>query len=338
MIWNGKSETRPQASGSRCNIVSKIALYSLTVFLTYSVVATTLPFANAQEQIAGDADKARPLTSKELSSIYEDRTLTWQGGAAYFRAANHRFMAWLDKKAFGEGSWSANDNGRLCQNATWHGIGGQSVTNSSCFEHRTDDKNIYKRELPDGRWYIFSHLPAQPGDEVQALQLGNRISEGYQKTRSYVIEHKDQISPDAEKARPLTAKELNSIYEDHTLTWRGGAAYFRTSNHRFVAWLDRKAFAEGSWSANDNGRLCQNARWHGRGGRSVTNSLCFEHRTDDKNIYKRELPDGRWYIFSHLPAQSDDEIQKLQSGDHISEGYQRTRRYLAGAGHGSNRK
>jgi hypothetical protein len=124
-------------------------------------------------------------------------------------AANHRFIAWLDTdKTYAEGSWSVNDNGRLCFDATWYGVEGHGDATRACFEHRTEDKNINKRALPDGKWFIFSHLPAQPGDEIKSLQLGDQVSENYQKNKAYLAEHKDSIGDEAAKARYLTAKEL----------------------------------------------------------------------------------------------------------------------------------
>jgi hypothetical protein len=339
MIWNCTLET---PSASNCRIRSKIALYSLTGFVAYSVVAiSSLPFAKAQDQISADAEKGRALNTTELSSFYADRTWPWEDGAAYFGAANHRFIAWLDRdKIYAEGSWSANDKGRLCFNASWHGIWGHSNAKSSCFEYRTDDKNIYKRALPDGKWYIFSHLPAQPSDEIKQLQLGDQVSENYQKNKAYLAENKNPIAAMAAKAQPLTSKELAAIYEGRTWLWDNGAAYFSASNRTFMAWSNsgrKPAYAEGSWSANDQGRLCSNATWHSGGGQARSTS-CWENRGDEKNIYQRELPDGKWYIFSHLPALSDDAIQKLQLGDHVSEDYQRNKRSAARTGHGRKRK
>jgi hypothetical protein len=315
-------------------ILTKAVVGSLTVTLMYGVVAaTSLPFAKAEDQVAADAAKGRALTTKELDSIYQDRSWRWSNGAAYFRAQNRMFIASVDKGAqasYAEGSWSVSDQGRLCFTATWHGLGGQR-TASTCFEHRTDDKNIYQRKLPDATWYVFSHLPALPDDEIQKLQPGDQVSEDYRTNKRYLAEHKDQIAVDAAKGRVLTGQELNSIYEDRSWRWNNGAAYFRAPNRVFIAWADKgakAAYAEGSWSANDQGRLCFNATWHGRGGQR-TASTCFEHRTDDKNIYQRKLPNGKWYVFSHLPALPDDGIRALQPGDHVSEDYQTNKRRSA---------
>jgi hypothetical protein len=335
MTWDCKPETTLQANAPSCNILSKIAFYSLTIFVTYSAVAAfSLSSGNAQDRITIDAERGRALFATELSSIYENRTWPWPDGAAYFGAANHRFTAWLDRDmAYAEGSWSANDSGQLCFNTIWYGVWGHSDMKLSCFEHRTEDKNIYKRALPDGKWYVFSHLPAQPGDEITKLRLGDQVSENYQKNKTYLADHKDPIADDAAKARPLTAKELASMYEGRTWLWDDGAAYFAAPNRAFIAWAGNGAkatYAEGSWSVSDQGRLCSNATWHGRQGNGQS-TICWETRSDEKTIYQRKLPDGKWYILSHLPALVDDGIQKLQPGDHVSEDYQKNKRYIAGA-------
>src|SRR5205814_1625801 len=135
---------------------------------------TSLRFASAEDQIPTDPAKGRPLTAKELNSIYQDKTLPWDNGAAYFRTANRTFIAWYgkEKKAtYAEGSWSVNDQGRLCYSALWHTLEGQGPS-TTCFEHRSSDTEIYARKLPDGNWYVFSHLPAQPEDAIQKLQSG----------------------------------------------------------------------------------------------------------------------------------------------------------------------
>jgi uncharacterized protein DUF995 len=154
------------------------------------VAATSLPFAKAEDEIAAAATKGRPLTAKELDSIYNDRTWPWPDSAGYFRP-NKIFTAWVHKGAkasYGEGSWFVSDQGRLCFRATWHTLTGQG-TKLACTEHRTDDKNIYQRPLPNGKWYIFSHLPALPDDDIQKLQPGDHVSENYQANKRYVTEH-----------------------------------------------------------------------------------------------------------------------------------------------------
>jgi hypothetical protein len=338
MTWNCK-QTKP-LSRTAYNVLSQLALYSLTVFLTYSVLAALSSSAKAQDQITADAERGRALFATELRSIYENRTWPWEHGAAYFAAANHRFIAWLDMdKAYAEGSWSVNDNGRLCYDAIWYGVEGQSDTKSACFEHRTEDRNIYKRALPDGKWYIFSHLPAQPGDEITKLQLRDQVSENFQKNKNYLADLTDPIGDEAAKARSLTAKELTSMYAGQTWQWADGAAYF-VPNRAFMAWANngtKAAYADGSWFVSDQGRLCSNATWHGREG-NAQSTTCWETRIDEKRIYQRKLPAGKWYILAHIPARADDEIQKLEPGDRVSGGYQRNKRSLVETGDSKGKK
>jgi uncharacterized protein DUF995 len=335
--------TPMEASDSSLRILRNIAVHSLILLLTYSVVATiSSPFVRAQDQIAANAEKSHALSVKELNSLYDGRTWVWDDGAAYFSAANRGFTAWTGKEktaTYGEGSWSVSDQGRLCWNARWHSLGGNGPS-TTCFEHRSDNQNIYQRKLPQGKWYLFGHTPALADDLMQKLQPGDHVSEDYQKNKRYLAEHKDQIATDAAKARALTAEELNSIYQDRTWPWEDGAAYFRAANRGFIAWVGKgtkATYADGSWSVNDQGRLCYSATWHGLWRNSPwerrTAPSCFEHRRDDETIYKRSLPHGKWYVFSHAPALPDDEIRKLQPGDHVSEDYQKSKRYLAGIGH-----
>jgi hypothetical protein len=300
--------------------------------LGFMVIGTFLPFARAQDQVAADAAKGRVLTAKEINAIYEDRTWLWGDGAAYFRT-NKEFFAWFgkdEKASYAEGSWSTNDQGLLCFHATWYGLEGHSAS-SSCFEHRTDDKNIFQRKTPDGGWYIFSHLPQVPGDLIEKVQNGDRLSDDFQKTKRYLADYRKQIIANAPKSPALFAKELRSIYADRTWSWDGGAFYFRSKNEDFRGWVGKNAnahYAEGSWSVSDHGRLCVHATWYDRKGHGPA-TTCFEHHADGRNIYRRKLPDGEWSVVGHLPRQPGDEIDNLQTGDRVSEGYQANKRYIA---------
>lgn len=334
MTWDCKLARPLHASGSACGALSMVAFHNLTVVLAYFAFVTfSSSPAKAQDQITADAERGRALFAAELSSIYENHTWPWERGGAYFSAANHRFIAWLElDKTYAEGSWSVNDYGRLCYNAVWYGTAGQSDPKSMCFEHRTEEKNIYKRALPDGKWYIFSHLPAEPGDEIKSLKLGDQVSENYQKNKNYLAEHKDPIGEQAAKARALTAKELASVYEGRTWQWDDGASYF-APNRAFVAWTKKgmkAAYADGSWSVSDQGRLCSNAIWHSREGNGPS-TKCWETRIEEKTIYQRQLPDGKWYILAHVPALAEDEIQKLEPGNHVSEAYQTNKHVVEAA-------
>lgn len=142
---------------------------------------------------------------------------------------------------------------------------------------------------------------------------------------------RDQVSTTAAAAGPLSSKKLELIYGDRTWHWKDGAGYFQLKDRRFKAWVGEGAkgsYAEGSWSMNNQGRLCFRAVWHSlRGGRRAT--TCFAHRSDDKTIYQRRLPKGKWYVFAHIPSLADDEINKLQAGDQVSAQYQANKRYVA---------
>jgi hypothetical protein len=202
---------------------------------------------------------------------------------------------------------------------------------------------------PKTKIFISGHFPMangsssvifpRSGDEIKSLQLGDQVSENYQKNKAYLAEHKDSIGDEAAKARYLTAKELTSMYAGQTWQWdNNGAAYF-APNRTLIAWANngiKAAYADGSWSASDQGRFCSNTTWHGRSGnaQSVT---CWETRIDEKTIYQRKLPDGKWYILAHFPARTDDGIQKLEPGDHVSGSYQRNKRYVVEAGDGKEK-
>ena len=305
----------------------------LTVVLTSFLVLTApLKSATAEEQHADAAAKARAVPAKQIIAIYENRTWPWDNGAAYFGESNHKFAAWVGqgaKTAYADGSWTANDQGQLCFSGTWHSIGGNGPS-TTCFEFRSDEKNIYQRKLPDGEWYIFSHLPALPNDEIKKLQPGDQIAKGYDENKRYLAEHKDDVAVNANKAHAVSGKELDAIYEDRTWPWSEGGAYFGP-NHKFAAWVGKTAkssYAEGTWSTNDQGKLCYTATWHNLAG-SGPSTDCFEHRRDDNYIYQRKLPGGKWSIFSNIPAASGDEIKKLQPGDHTTGDYEKNRKYVA---------
>ena len=310
-------------------IITQILVGGLTGSLTCCVMAISLSFANPEDEIKSAAEKGHPLTAKEVNSIYADKTWFWEDGAGYFGTSHRVFKAASGKAGtatYGNGSWSADDQGRLCFNATWYSLGGHS-TASVCFEHRSDDQNIYQRKLLDGKWYVFSHLPSLPDDEIKKLQPGDHVSEEYEANKRYLAEH--PIATAAKKGRVLTAKELDSIYGDRTWIWPDGEGYFAMNNRGFKAasGKDAKAsYADGFWTATDKGRLCFQATWYGVSGHR-TSRTCFDHRSDEQNIYQRKLPGGTWAVFSHLPAQPDDGIQKLLIGDHVSD-YEENKRYV----------
>lgn len=139
---------------------------------------------------------------------------------------------------------------------------------------------------------------------------------------------KVEIAIAALSGRILTAFELVKIYSGRTWYWSDGAAYFRP-DRQFRAWLKggvETTYGEGSWSVANNGQLCIRANWHSLSG-TTKSFTCYVHRTSDA-IYQRALPRGSWYLFSHIPPKSGDEITKLERGDHVSAEYLRAKRYV----------
>lgn len=137
-----------------------------------------------------------------------------------------------------------------------------------------------------------------------------------------------EIAIAALSGRVLTAYELLKIYSDRTWHWSDGAIYFRP-DRRFEAWLKHgveTSYGEGSWSVANNGQLCIRANWHSLSG-TTKSFTCYVHRTSDA-FYQRALPRGTWYLFSHIPPKSGDEITKLERGDHVSAEYLRARQYV----------
>ena len=59
----------------------------------------------------------------------------------------------------------------------------------TCFDHHVDDDAIYQRRLPAGSWYVFSHTPKQPEDEMLKLESGDQVSADYQKNKQFVTDN-----------------------------------------------------------------------------------------------------------------------------------------------------
>ena len=125
------------------------------------------------------------LSRAELYPIYAGKTWHWKDGAAYFAEPGQKFEAWLrkaDEPSYADGSWSVSDNGQLCIRATWHSPK-QSTDTFTCYVHRRSNA-IYPQELPAGQWYLFGHIPAQPGDEIEKITPGDEVSAEYLKIRN----------------------------------------------------------------------------------------------------------------------------------------------------------
>lgn len=140
----------------------------------------------------------------------------------------------------------------------------------------------------------------------------------------------NDVTAAAEAAKAVPIDHLTRMYQARSWIWDDGAGYFQRGDQKFTSWVgsgDAGTYAEGKWYAAKRGRLCFQAIWHAING-SAKATTCFEHRADEKAIYQRRLPKGGWYIFTHLPPQPDDAIQKLKSGNQVSNGYSRNKRYI----------
>jgi hypothetical protein len=164
----------------------------LAILLAIPAIAQPLSQARAEDQIVAAANSARPLKKDNLETLFANRTWHWPDGAGYFAAPpDRKFTAWVNsgaKASYAEGSWSATDEGRLCFVAIWHAITGSKKART-CFDHRSDDNAIYQRKLPTGSWYVFSHVPKQPEDEVQKLESGDQVSSAYHKNERFVADN-----------------------------------------------------------------------------------------------------------------------------------------------------
>lgn len=156
------------------------ALFMLT-FLPTTVVSAGDLIKQAPEQVL----EARPLTTDELYGIFANRTWIWEDGAGYFEVAARRFTAFTKSGrsgSYAEGRWFLTDPGRACFRATWFAADGKAKA-VTCFEHKTDGRTISQRRLPDGEWYVFSHLPPQRGDEILKLKAGNHVAATYKRNK-----------------------------------------------------------------------------------------------------------------------------------------------------------
>jgi len=158
----------------------RVAAFMLTLLAT-----TNVNSADVIDQAPEQAVEARPLTTGELYDIYANRTWIWEDGAGYFEVAARRFTAFAKSGrngSYAEGRWFLTNPGRACFRATWFAADGNAVA-LTCFEHKTDGRTISQRRLPDGEWYVFSHLPRQTGDEILKLKTGNRVAASYERNK-----------------------------------------------------------------------------------------------------------------------------------------------------------
>ena len=158
-----------------------IAAVALALLATTAVNA-----ADVIGQAPEPAAESRSLTTGELYDIYANRTWIWEDGAGYFEVAGRRFTAFTKsgrKGSYADGRWFLTNPGRVCFRATWFAADGNAEA-VTCFEHKTDGNTISQRRLPDGEWYVFSHLPPKRGDEILKLKAGNRVATSFERNKT----------------------------------------------------------------------------------------------------------------------------------------------------------
>lgn len=187
----------------------KAAMIASMAFIAATGAWSASAFAaGSSDGVAAAADHARLVTTDELQSIYGNRSWIWKDGAGYFRVSKREFTSWVNsgsKATYADGLWFLTDQGRLCFRATWNSVSGSSKA-LKCFEHRTDGRHIYQRKVPDGTWYVFSHRPAAPGDEIRKLKLGDHVSPHYRRNKRYVTEHAPRQDCSASGTSPLLCR------------------------------------------------------------------------------------------------------------------------------------
>lgn len=144
------------------NKVARVGITALSV--GGMLIGLLLGAAQAQPNIL--PKKTVPLTAQELRKIYSDKTWQWTAGGVRFIGKDRRMIAFSEKPGkatFAEGTWTLDDDGRLCLVAVWVTKEGSGPANT-CFRHVRDRGTIYQRREPDGNWYIFKTYIPKPGD------------------------------------------------------------------------------------------------------------------------------------------------------------------------------
>lgn len=161
-----------------------------SIFFVALGASTVVHSADLVEEPGGTlVSETRPLTLGELHELYGNHTWLWNDGAGYFGEGDRRrFTAFTGsgaKASYADGHWYAKDPGRACFTARWFASDGDGVA-TTCFEHKSDGQTIWQRRLPSGQWYVFSHIPPRPGDEVLKLKQGDLVSAGYERNKRAV--------------------------------------------------------------------------------------------------------------------------------------------------------
>lgn len=140
----------------------------------------------------------------------------------------------------------------------------------------------------------------------------------------------DETAKLAEAASPMKADALEKLYAGRTWKWKTGGGFLSAEASggwfvpdewkRFAAWSRqgrRWSYGEGSWFTTNSGKLCLHALWTDEDWRTSART-CFLHREKNGVIYQKPSIGGKWYVFSHNPAQATDEARKLVAGDRVS--------------------
>lgn len=105
---------------------------------------------------------AQPANPQKVASAYVGKTDLWDtncNGGIYF-SANSQVRAWCSDNSnnLGAGTWSVDDQGRLCHQLTWYwpngSRAGSSIGDRSCISHVVDRFGKLWRSWPsDPEWW-----------------------------------------------------------------------------------------------------------------------------------------------------------------------------------------
>lgn len=177
-------------------MLEKPILNAIRISILSALVCLGANAPSAKAGITAKATAARAMTSDEVFRIYKNRSWIWKSGVGYFWGNGMKFQAWVGhrKKAMiADGTWRVNGRGWMCFIAQWATMR-EDVFARNCYAHRTDGRNIYSRELPAGKWYIFKHSPIRSYDEFRKLKRGDHITRKYSRNRQRVMRVKPRKS------------------------------------------------------------------------------------------------------------------------------------------------
>ncbi|MDX0480515.1 DUF995 domain-containing protein [Sinorhizobium medicae] len=149
---------------------TRYALLGRRLALAILPVALFLFQSPASAEVAVP-EEARAMTGVELYMIFRGKSWKWESGAGRMEGEGRVFRAWVQPgsgETWAEGRWSVNDRGQLCLSAVWHSQNA-TVSDKTCFSHRTLDGTIYQKREPAGDWYVFKHAKRRADDEFNRL-------------------------------------------------------------------------------------------------------------------------------------------------------------------------